>query len=726
MKKLFLSLFIVFLFSVEAFSIQKLSFKDGISLVMEACADGSIRFEAKGKKAKSPVKEFELKRPVADSDFVKNPEGNFTWNIYEIIPLDDGYTLIANDKELYTSTFSDDGKLLREKRNWKSASGFYGFGQASRKANLSNQSLTIYNESKYGDHAYIFIPFYVTNESTCLYYNANGKDKIYFQDGEDSELYRSEYKRIEYFVRQDKSIKESVAKFYKESESLCLLPEWAYGYIQSKYGYKSSKEVTEVIDNFKKHKIPLSALVLDLYWFDKMGDISWTSPDFSDFEEMNKYMEDKGVKLVTITEPFYTSESKNFEELKKEGLLCKSKGGKLVLWRDWWCLNDKIGGLFNPLGKKAKKFLGEKYTSMLNSGIDGFWTDLGEPEGAKEEICYNKFKEVDFHNYYNLYWTKALWEGVHELNPEKRLFILSRSAGRGSGKYNVSIWSGDVSVSWPALKNQIAYALNTGISGLPYWGSDVGGFVNPVSPAELYLRWQQFGAFTPVYRAHGTGSREPYAFPEETKKLVTDVIKTRYKLLPYIYSTARQTMQGLPMMRGMYYESENTPDSYLDKEYMFGDSLLVSPVTQELSVSKEHKVWLPKGVWYNFFTMEKITANEDRELALNVNLATIPVYIKAAAIIPMKEDDTDILLLCPEKGKSNTFTLYKDDGESNAYKNGSYSEIIFTLDGNHLSAKTEGISDYLVKEFALIYPGKTDLKTAKRVTLEELIKGIDL
>ena len=457
-----------------------------------------------------------------------------------------------------------------------------------------------------------------------------------------------------------------------------------------------------------------------------MGDIFWTSSDFSDYSAMNDYMEENGVKLITITEPFFTTESENFQELKKDGLLCKDSKGKLALWREWWCFDDKSGGVFNPLGKKASSFMAKKYSAMLDSGIDGFWTDLGEPEGAKENIKYGKYAELDFHNYYNFYWTKALYEGVHSVKPDQRLFILSRSAGTGSGKFNVSIWSGDVSVSWPALKNQIAYGLNTGISGLPYWGSDVGGFVQPNSPEELYLRWQQFGAFTPVYRAHGTGSREPFAYSEKIENLVSKVIKTRYKLLPYIYSTARQTMQGLPMMRGMYYESEKAPARFLDSQYMFGDSILVSPVMEELSDTTEHTVWLPKGTWYNFFTMEKITASNDMEYTMNVNLETVPVFVKAGSIIPMKEEGKDVILAVPEKSLKTSFTLYKDDGKTESYKNGAYSEIILTLDGNRLSAKTAGSEEFLVKEFAVILPGQMSLSRARTVTLDELKTGIEL
>lgn len=726
MKK-YLSIIIISLFvTANFFALTKLKFANGTTLAFEACSDGSIRFEAKGKKSYAPVKEFELKRKPAATDFTKNSDGTYQWNNYCLKPAENGYVLFYDGKELYSSVFSEDKKLLKELRNWKTATEFYGFGEASRKVSLRNQSFTIYNESKYGDHAYVFIPFYITNENTAVYYNAGGKDKIYFQDGQDSQLYRSEYKRIECFVGQNNSAKEAVQKFYAETESSCMLPKWAFGYIQSKYGYKNSEEVTELVNEFEKRNIPLSAVVLDLYWFKRMGDISWTSKDYSDYKEMDAQMESKGVKLITITEPFFTTESENYKELESIGLLCKDKSGKIAVWRDWWCLDDKEGSVFNPLGKKAAAFMGKKYAAMLDSGIEGFWTDLGEPEKVPETLKYGKYNEIDFHNYYNYYWSKALYEGVHSLKPDTRLFILSRSAGTGSGKFNVSVWSGDVSVSWPSLANQIAYGINAGLSGLAYWGSDVGGFVQPESPAELYVRWQQFGAFTPVYRAHGTAAREPWIHTEKEERIVGDLIRTRTKLLPYIYSTARQTMQGIPMMRPMFYEDKATPAEFVNSQFMFGDSILVAPVVKEAAATTERELYLPKGNWYNFYTMEKVSAAEGKSITVKTTIENIPVYIKEGAIIPAEQNNINYIFVIPAEGVENSFTLYNDDGITEQYKNGNYSETTFTLKGKKLSVTLAGNDSFRPSEFVIAIPDVNGKFKTSKFTVEKLKNGIEL
>lgn len=734
MKKKILSIFISFLFVISLNAASKFKLANGITIIFEGCQDGSVSIEAMAKKAKAPTKEFELKRQSTKENFVKNSEGIYEWNNYDLIPTEDGYSLCYNDEEIYNSKFSEEKNLLREIRTWKTAQNFYGFGEASRYVNLRNQSFTIFNESKYGDHAYLFIPFYITDTGIAVYYNANGKDKIYFQDGTDSQVYRSEYKRIQNFVRVDANAKESVSKFYEETESTCMMPKWAFGYIQSKYGYKSQEEVVALVEDFKKRNIPLSAIVLDLYWFEKMGDISWTSKTFPEPKKMDEYLEENGVKLITITEPFFTINSANYKELEKSNLLCKNDKGKIQIWRDWWCLEDKAGGaLFNPLGKKAADFMGAKYSEMLESGIDGFWTDLGEPEKAPANTKYGKFIEQDFHNYYNFYWSKALFEGVKKHYPDKRLFIMSRSGYTGSGKFNVSVWSGDVGVSWTALKNQVAYGINAGLSGLPYWGSDVGGFVQEKTYPELFVRWQQFGAFTPIYRAHGTGAREPWIFTDKETEIVSKYINYRTALIPYVYSTARQTMKGLPMMRPMFFEDVTTPQEFVENQFYFGDSILVAPIVKEISMEKERTVYLPKGTWYDFESMKEVNSNGET-ISVKSELETIPVYIKQGAIIPCEKDGTNYLFIIPADSESS-FVLYNDDGNSEQYKSGAFAETIFTLNKSSIKASTSGKDEFLCKEFTLVVPKGTKVTgewnksgrfMTRKVTLDELKSEVTL
>lgn len=732
MKKQFTFFYLFFLILVNINAATKLKLQNDITILFNGCVDGSVNIEAKAKKSKSPTKEFEFLKEEDSVSFVKAEENIFIWKEYKINFTEEGYTLFYNDKELYSSRFIEEKNLLREIRTWNTAKSFYGFGQASRYVDLSNQSFTIYNVSKYGDHAFIFIPFYISNEGTSVYYNANGKDTIYFQHEQDSQVYKSNYKRIQCYIKQDESVKNAVKDFYKQTESFSMLPKWAFGYIQSKYGYKSQEEVIALIEEFKKRDIPLSAVVLDLFWFNKMGDISWTSKDFPSPKELNSYMEENNVKLITITEPFFTTASVNYEELKKLNLLCKNDKGKIALWRDWWCLKDKESGIFNPLGKNASLFMGNKYSSMLETGIDGFWTDLGEPEKVPETLKYSKFAEIDFHNYYNYYWTKSLFDGVKKHNPNTRLFIMSRSAYTGSTKFNVSIWSGDVGVSWIALKNQIAYGINTGLSALPYWGSDVGGFVQEKTYPELFVRWQQFGAFTPIYRAHGTGSREPWIFTDKETNIISEYIKTRESLIPYIYSTSNQTKDGIPMMRPMIFEDKNTPKEFIESQYFFGDAFLIAPITKEISVENQKQIYLPKGIWFDAFSLKKYTSNGEL-ITVPVELKNIPIFIKDGSIIPCQKDDKSYLFILPSQDESS-FTFYNDDGVTDNYKNNDFSTLKISLQNNFIKASVSQNQNYLPKEFTLVIPSNIKVDSSwkkyknfyiKTINTSDLINGIN-
>lgn len=657
---------------------------------------------------------------VQDSQFKLHINGNtenflFTgkkgiWHEYAVTVSDNSYILFFQGKKIYTSEFKITGSRLQEYRTWYQTGDFYGLGQMSRSLSLKNQTFVLYNIAKYGDQTYVTIPFYTTNTGNAVYYNAATRDSIIFPDQTDDAIcYQSGTGCIESFYKQCGSVKKAVADFYALSGSGSLLPKWAFGFIQSKYGYRNADEVKNLVTEFQQRNIPLSAVVLDLYWFKHMGDLDWDKQAFPDPEGLDSWLEDRGIKLIAISEPFFTTASGHYEEFKKLGMFGTGTDGMPAAWHDWWCLGDSTGSVLNPLDDDTQQELGRIYTHMLSTGIDGFWTDLGEPESVPPSVLFNGIPEPVFHNYFNYYWTKAIHNGVAADRPDYRQFILSRSAYTGSSAYNVSTWSGDVSVSFESLAKQPVLGMEAGLSGLPFWGSDTGGFTPQQIQEELFVRWYQFSAFTPVFRAHGTGAREPWAGTAEDCTIISSTIRTRYRMLPYIYSIAHQTLQGIPMMRPMIYDYEKVPSSCLDTQYMFGPSVLVAPVTAPSDSSAAKKVWLPAGNWYNFYTLEKTSGS--RTVSFPVTRQTIPVFIKAGSIIPLdlnnnagvpgsiKEvSDSDwqqspapvVLLLVPEKGTAGTFTLYEDDGITNKYLNGTYNETVCTLNGMHLSVKYNG------------------------------------
>ena len=262
------------------------------------------------------------------------------------------------------------------------------------------------------------------------------------------------------------------------------------------------------------------------------------------------------------------------------------------------------------------------------------------------------------------------------------------------------------------------------MSSLPYWGCDTGGFFPEETESELFVRWHQFSCFTPVYRAHGTGKREPWIFTQKEEQLISDSINLRKKLLPYIYSSAYLTMNGEPMMKGMFLESSDCPKEFYDYQYMFGPSLLVSPVISSLASQSEKSVYLPNGIWFDFYNYKRFEGNQ--EINVKISMENIPVFVKAASIIPLQETEIINLLVFPENSTENTFTLYDDDGETELYKNGKYGKVVFYLKDFYLKAEISGDKSFIKEKYKISIPGKNGSLKSKTVSLSEIQNGINL
>ena len=305
-----------------------------------------------------------------------------------------------------------------------------------------------------------------------------------------------------------------------------------------------------------------------------------------------------------------------------------------------------------------------------------------------------RFGETAFHNFFNLAWAKIVRAGVERGVPGKRPFLLSRSGWTGISGLGAATWSGDLPATWDGLEQQIPLGLNASLSGLPFWGSDAGGFVSeggelmPPDP-ELYLRWQQFGALTPVHRAHGAGAREPWIYGPEWLRLNLSAIRRRAFLQPYVYSTAYQVWaEGMPMMRPLLFEDPIDLRLQLeDSAFLLGDSVLVAPVTKPLSRESEKTVHLPKGGWpgggwIDAFTGARYQGGQD--LKVKLSLETFPLYYREGAIIPVDINGSEGLLLLPGPGATR-FTVFNDDGETEAYRPGAGERLQVSLDARGVS-----------------------------------------
>jgi alpha-glucosidase (family GH31 glycosyl hydrolase) len=552
---------------------------------------------------------------------------------------------------------------------------FHGFGQVAKQVAFQEADLELYHHPEYGDQTYLHLPFAFTDTGAAISLNAAGRDRLEVVAGRTLRL-TSTSGQVDAYLFAEADPRALVARHARMTGARSLLPRWAFGYLQSRYGYRTEAEVRATVQRFRQWGLPLSAIVLDHYWFKQMGDLNWDRTAFPDPQELAHWLHGEGVRLVTISEPFIHRKSQLYPAFEAAGGLARGPEGRAMVWKDWWDFGQGLGGgVVDPTAPGAQDLLRARYAALATEGVDGFWIDLGEPERVPAAACFGPYTEEAYHNTFNLAWARLVREGFLRAFPGRRPFILSRSGSTGITGLGVSTWSGDVPATWRGLRDQIPLGLSASLSGLPYWGSDVGGFITqggdamPPDP-ELYLRWQQFGAFTPVHRAHGAGPREPWIYGPEWMARVKAVLELRQRLGPYIYSTAWQAWtEGVPLMRPLFFLEPTNPDLRAEAGcYTFGDAFLVAPVTQPLAKATTRTLRLPQGTWVDAFTLERHVGG--REVKVPLTLDRFPLFYREGAIVPVAlEAGQEGLVLIPGNAPSR-FTVFNDDGETEAYRRG--------------------------------------------------------
>jgi alpha-glucosidase (family GH31 glycosyl hydrolase) len=463
-----------------------------------------------------------------------------------------------------------------------------------------------------------------------------------------------------------------------------LPPRWAFGYIQSKYGYRNEAEARQTVDLLRQHQIPCDALVLDLYWFNEMGDLSWNLSAFpSPFTMMRDFLQE-GIRTILITEPYVVSQSLNFAEGDAGGYFATTSFGQTYLLPGWWSCGCNAA-LVDMSSEDARTWWWSKHPSFLGDEVAGLWTDLGEPERHPSDMMHALGSADRVHNIYNLLWAGAVYSGMTALRPGQRVFNLTRSGFAGIQRYGVIPWSGDVARSFGGLAVQPPMMLNSGMSGLAYHNSDIGGFCCGTTTPELYARWMQYGTLCPIARAHGTGQgTEPWTFGAAAENISRSYIELRYRLLPYLYTLAFENFNtGNPNARALVMRYPDDPVAATSSDsYLLGDALLVSPVVQEGQFSKD--VYLPDGGWFDYWSDHRHEGK--RIVTVATPLDVTPIFVRAGSILPLaplmqhtdeRPLDTLTVAIYPDGEHGGTFTLYEDDGATLDYQSGAYAETEF-------------------------------------------------
>lgn len=423
-----------------------------------------------------------------------------------------------------------------------------------------------------------------------------------------------------------------------------LPPRWAFGYLQSRWGYTDAADVQDKWHQFRDRKIPVDAFIYDYDWF--VDDWQFNPKTFPSPAQNLAQMHDMGLHFVGIRKP--RVHGAHWDEAKKNNWLLVGADLRFDLpaARDWWWSH---------------------HAPLLKLGVDGWWND-------EAEHSYSQF----FH------MAQAEWQGQRALN-DRRVWSLNRAFAPGMQRWGAAAWTGDIASSWSALQNQPGTLLNWSLAGMPYVGQDIGGFSGKPSP-ELFARWMECGALVPVMRAHGTfnSPRWPWAFGDEALAASKRAIELRYRLIPYWYTLGEEAARtGAPLMRPLFLEFPNDTKTFnLEDEWLVGRGLLAAPV---LTTGGKRRVYLPAGTWYDFHNGTKLQGPQT--LSLTVPLDGIPLYVRAGSLLPLGpvmqstgQAPTDPLELRIYPGTDARFSLYEDDGTTYQYERGAASRIPFLWD----------------------------------------------
>lgn len=654
-----------------------------------------------------------------------------------------GESLLSEKESSATFTdFNDAGSktyTVSQSFTLDNEEAIYGLGQQQRgKLSLRNAKINMV-QGNTDD----YVPFLVSTKGYGLFWD-NYSPTI-FEDKPEGTSFKSDVGDcIDYYFMFGENIDGTIASMRQLTGQAPMFPLWTFGFWQSKERYKSQNELVGVVRKYRELGVPLDGIIQDWqYWG---NNYLWNAMEFlnTEFPNPKKMVDDihnQNAHLIISIWNSFGPQTKQFRELEPKGMLLKFGTWPQSGLETWPPNREYPSGVqpYDPFNPEAR----EIYWKYLNKGlfslgIDGWWMDSSEPD-------HLDFKATDFdlktylgslrkvRNAFPLMTVGGVAEHQRTVSSDKRVFILTRSAFAGQQRYGANTWSGDVNSSWQSFRNQIPAGLNFSMSAIPYWNSDIGGFFagdynkswndgsgakNP-SFQELYVRWLQFGAFTPMMRSHGTDvPREIYNFGKQGEPVYDAIAKTinlRYALLPYIYSTAwTVTNNQSTFMRALVMDFNDMNVRDMNNEYMFGKSILVAPVvnaqyTPEKIVKsneqtgwnkkdanadnknqsvnftevKSAKVYLPAGtIWYDFWTNEKI--NGGQEIVKETTIDIIPLYIKAGSIIPFgpqvqyaTEKKWDNLEIRVYPGANGEFTLYEDENDNYNYEKGAYSTIKF-------------------------------------------------
>ena len=514
--------------------------------------------------------------------------------------------------------------------------------------------------------------------------------------------------QVDFYFMAGRSYDDVIQDYRTLTGKAPVMPKWVLGFWQSRERYSTQEEVVRTLAEFRRRHIPVDNIVQDWqYWKDDQ----WGSHEFDEtrYPDPEKMMDDvhalNGRLMISVWPKFYTN-TENYKELKAAGYAyTHAEDTGLV---DWLGHKQTFYDAYAEGGRKMFwRQIDEDLYSKYGRKIDAWWMDASEPN-LRDCLPMDYFKwlitptalgpSTEYLNAYSLVNADAIYNGQRNVEPDRRVFLLTRSGFAGLQRYSTATWSGDIGTSWTDMRIQMAAGLDFSMSGIPFWGMDIGGFsvmskfYNPANLEEwreLQTRWHQFGTFVPLFRTHGQWpARELWNIAPAGSKAYESILwymQLRYRLMPYLYSMAGAVhFDDYTIMRGLPMDFPDDPEVRdLSDQWMFGPALMACPVSEYKARSRN--VYFPEGGWYDFYTGEYFEGGRSRSIPAPYE--RMPLFVRAGSIIPFgpeiewtgQKPDDDICLYI-YAGADAHFDLYEDDGESYAYERGAYSVISISWD----------------------------------------------
>lgn len=556
------------------------------------------------------------------------------------------------------------------------------------------------------------------------------RDPLPAAEANDLSIWSEAGQMIDYYVVAGSNADELIAGYRELTGKAVLLPKWSYGFWQSRERYKTQDELTGALDEYRRRKLPIDAIVLDWsYWpEDAWGSHDFDSKNFPDPTGMIKHVHEQNAQIMISVWPKFYPTTANYKELDAAGAMYHRnvEVGELD-----WIGKGYLNSFYDPYSQKGRDIFWRQVNEKLNSrGIDAWWLDASEPDlHSNIDIGERKARttptaigsSVEYFNSYPLVHSEGVYEGSREVDPDKRVFILSRAYFAGQQRAGAAFWSGDIVPRWDDMREQISGLVNASMAGAPNVSFDIGGF-SPEQrfidkdPAhlpewrEMSLRWFQYGAFVPVFRLHGQFPyREIWEIAPEGSAHYNSFVhylKLRYTLLPYIYTLAGDTWQkDGTILRAMAMDFPADPKVRdIADQYLFGPAFLVAPVTEFKATSRQ--VYLPAGTsWIDFNTGERHAGGQTITAA--APLERSPLFVRAGSIVPrtvvqqyVDEQPNAPVTIEVYTGADGSFSLYEDNGRNYGYERGQSSRIALQWD------QSKGVLSIGAREGS--YPGMQD------------------